>query len=158
MDFTEIYKQSGHLVAFSPGAHFLLTAIHDRLLVRRADSFQITRSWQLDPAPNPTTSTIAQHSSAAKLTTSRRPLSRTPDSTGPVDRDAWISHLAWSADSEYILAASAKRGLVDIFKIRDDDWRARIHAGAEGLVKAEWAPDARTVVCWSEWAVRSLPP
>ena len=161
MDFTEIYKQSTQLVAFSPGAHFLLTAIQDRLVVRRADSFQITRSWQLDPDPSPTTSPLAQQPSAAKFSTSRRPLARTQppsDATPSVDRDGWISHASWSCDSEYLLAACAKRGLVAVFKMRDEQWRARIDAGAEGLVKAEWAPDGRSILCWSEWAVRSPSP
>lgn len=169
MDFTEIYKQTGQLVSFSPGAHFLLTAIQDRLVVRRADSFQITRSWQLDPSLSATASTIAQPanktSAQSRFTTSRRPLARTlapsdgssSGTTGcPVDRDSWITHAGWSCDSEYILAACARKGIVDVFKMRDEEWRARIEAGAEGLVKAEWAPDGRSIICWSEWAVRSM--
>ena len=158
MDFTEIYKQSAQLVAFSPGAHFLLTAVQDRIVVRRADSFQITRSWQLDPSPSPT---LAQQSSTGKLSTSRRPPARpqpSSDASNSPDRDGSISHAGWSCDSEYILAACAKRGLVNVFKMRDEQWRARIDAGAEGLLKAEWAPDGRSIVCWSEWAVRPLPP
>ncbi|KZT63453.1 YVTN repeat-like/Quino protein amine dehydrogenase [Daedalea quercina L-15889] len=146
MDFTEIYKQTGQLATFSPGAHFLLTAIQDRLVVRRADSFQITRSWQLEPSP-----------SATALAASRKPLTRpqaVSDSGSSVDRDGWISHAGWSCDSEYILAACARKGFVDVFKMRDEEWRARIEAGAEGLVKAEWAPDGRNIICWSEWGLR----
>jgi hypothetical protein len=40
-----------------------------------------------------------------------------------------------------------------VFKMRDEEWRGRIEAGAEGLVKAEWAPDGRTILCFSEWGV-----
>ena len=50
MDFTEIYGQTAGLVAFSPGAHFILTAVQDRVIIRRADSFQIARTWHLDTA------------------------------------------------------------------------------------------------------------
>ncbi|EGO05153.1 hypothetical protein SERLA73DRAFT_118703 [Serpula lacrymans var. lacrymans S7.3] len=115
MDFTEIYRQSSQLVAFSPGAHFILNAVADRLVARQH--------------PHPDSST--------------HPPSHTP-----------ISHVAWSPDSEYILAASAKKGVVDVFKLRDDAWSARIEAGAEGLLNAIWAPDGRSVLCFSEWGLR----
>ncbi|KAF8230672.1 WD repeat-containing protein 8 [Tricholoma matsutake] len=141
MDFTEIYKQSSSLVVFSPGAHFILTAVQDRVIVRRTDTFQITRTWLLDPSPSPT---------YASLTTSKSKSAASSTSTGEVG----ISHLSWSCDSEYILAACAKRGVVNLIKLRDAEWNGRIDAGAEGLVKAEWAPDGRTVLCFSEWGLR----
>jgi hypothetical protein len=50
--------------------------------------------------------------------------------------DAWITHCAWSCDSEYILAACAKRGVVYILKLRDEDWSGQIEAGAEGNLVA----------------------
>ena len=138
---TEIYKQSTGLVSFSPGAHFILTAVHDRLIVRRADTFQITRTWLVDASPNPTSNLISKsgQSSAPGASTS------TPEN--------WISHIGWSCDSEYLLAACAKKGVVNVFKLRDEDWSSRIDSGAEGLVKAEWAPDGRTILCFSEWGV-----
>ena len=139
MDFTEIYKQSGGLVAFSQGGHFILTAAHDRLIVRRADTFQISRSWQVDATPSGT--------QAATVSTSTR--------RAPTASSSSITHIGWSSDSEYVLAACAKLGVTHVFCMRDEEWHARIEAGAEGLVKAEWAPDGRHVVCFSEWAVRS---
>jgi hypothetical protein len=138
---TEIYKQSAGLVSFSPGAHFILTAVHDRLIVRRADTFQITRTWLIDASP---TSTVNVTSKTAKSTTS---------STSSATAENCISHIGWSCDSEYLLAASAKKGVVNVFKLRDEDWTSRIDSGAEGLVKAEWAPDGRTILCFSEWGV-----
>ncbi|KZP10515.1 WD repeat-containing protein 8 [Athelia psychrophila] len=123
MDFTEIYKQSAGLVHFSPGANFIATAVLDRLIVRRADSFQITRTWLLDP----------------------------PKPRDPIHP---ISHIGWSCDSEYLLAACAKRGVVRVFKLREEHWAARIDAGTEGLVRAEWAPDGRHILCFSEWGLR----
>ena len=132
MDFTDCYKQSGSLVAFSPGAQFILTAIQDRLVVRRSVSFQVSRSWTID-------------SSQSQSILFPRPKASSADNS--------ISSIGWSTDSEYILAASAKKGVVHIFKLRDDTWSARIDSGAEGLARAEWAPDGRSVLCFSEWGV-----
>ncbi|KAG8896531.1 hypothetical protein FRB99_008852 [Tulasnella sp. 403] len=134
MDFTEIYKQTSNLVSFSPGAQFLLTAIQDRLIVRRSDTFQIARTWAVDNSPSATSSIL----SFSKTKT-------TNASNTNVAQEGWISHIAWSRDSEYILAACAKRGVVNVFKLRDEAWDARIEAGTEGLVRAEWAPDARSI-------------
>jgi len=139
--FTEIYKQSAGLVSFSPGAHFILTAVHDRLIVRRADTFQITRTWLVDASPAPTVNV-----------TSKSAQSSAPGATIST-LENWISHIGWSCDSEYLLAACAKKGVVNVFKLRDEDWSSRIDSGAEGLVKAEWAPDGRTILCFSEWGV-----
>ena len=72
---------------------------------------------------------------------------------GGLGSNPWITHAGWSCDSEYVLGACAKTGVVCVFKLRDETWSARIEAGAEGLVKAEWAPDGRTVLCFSEWGV-----
>ena len=121
MDFTQVYRQSAYIVSFSPGAHFILNAVQDVLIVRRTDTLQITRTWSIPP-------------------------------------DHPISHAGWSSDSEYLLAASAKAGLVQAFKLRDEAWSARIHTGAEGLVKAEWAPDGRHILCFSEWGVGAPAP
>ena len=69
MDFTQAYKQSNFLVEFSKGAQWILTAVDDRLIVRRADSFLIERTWltisylfhreEDDPAPSPSRSVVA---------------------------------------------------------------------------------------------------
>lgn len=127
MDFTEIYKQTAGLVSFSPGTHFILTAANDRVVIRRADSFQVARTWQLLP---PEKATAAPNSAPCR-----------------------ISHAAWSCDSEYVLAACAKKGFLNVFKLRDESWNARIDAGLEGLVKAEWAPDGRSILCFSDMGV-----
>ncbi|KAH8102516.1 WD repeat-containing protein 8 [Cristinia sonorae] len=139
MDFTEIYKQTSGLVFFSPGAHFILTAAQDRLVVRRADSFQITRAW---------------HASSDASQSSKTPSARLSSGSTNSPQDGWITHAGWSCDSEYILAACARRGVVNVYKLRDENWSARIDAGTEGLVKAEWAPDGRSVLCFSAWGLR----
>ncbi|KAF6766529.1 WD repeat-containing protein 8 [Ephemerocybe angulata] len=147
MDFTEIYRQTSSLVAFSAGAHFILTAIQDRVIVRRADTFHITRTWLVDASPT------ATHSALLTRSTSKAKAS-TATTSANAAQENWVTHVGWSCDSEYILAACAKRGVVHIFKLRDEEWSGRIDAGAEGLVRAEWAPDGRTVLCFSEWGLR----
>jgi len=142
MDFTEIYRQSGGLVAFSPGAHFILTAVADRLVVRRADTFHVSRSWQVPCSPSPSIAAIAVAS---------RPLRPSPDADNITQ--TVITHIGWSPDSEYVFAACAKFGCVYIFRMRDEEWTAQIETGAEGLTRAEWAPDGRHVLCFSEWGV-----
>ena len=149
MDFTEIYNQTASLVYFSPGTHFLLTAVEDRLIVRRSDSFQIARTWLVDTAPSPTAAALA----AIGATNAGPSATRQK-----AEENAWITHAGWSCDSEYVLGACAKTGVVSVFKLRDEEWSARIEAGAEGLMKAEWAPDGRTVLCFSEWCVSCLQP
>ncbi|KAF8508111.1 WD repeat-containing protein 8 [Gautieria morchelliformis] len=138
-DFTEIYSQTHNHVCFSPGTQFILTAVQDRIVVRRSDTFQIARTWLLDNAHS---------ASSGILAAGKQPLKKS------VEPEGWITHLGWSADSEHILAACAKRGVVHVFKMRDDTWNAKIEAGVEGLAKAEWAPDGRHVLCFSEWGLR----
>jgi hypothetical protein len=70
--------------------------------------------------------------------------------------DDTISHIGWSRDSEYVFGACAKKGFVCVYKLEDENWNARIVSGAEGLSKAEWAPDGRSILCFSEWGVRLL--
>jgi hypothetical protein len=144
MDFTEIYRQSGSLVAFSPGAHFILTAVSDRLVVRRADTFHVSRSWQVPSLPSPSAAAIAAVAPPRPV----RPALDADNTTHNV-----ITHIAWSPDSEYVFAACAKFGLVFVFRMRDEEWSARIETGTEGLLRAEWAPDGRHVLCFSEWGV-----
>ncbi|TDL28690.1 WD repeat-containing protein 8 [Rickenella mellea] len=140
MDFTELYKQSASLVSFSPGAHFILNAVHDRLIVRRADSFQVTRTWLVDSSPSQTATALRNGPAIASGT--------------PSSPDSAITHVAWSCDAEYLLSACARRGIVNVYKMRDEDWNVRIESGAEGLVKAEWSPDGRSIICFSEWGLR----
>ncbi|KAF9076159.1 WD repeat-containing protein 8 [Rhodocollybia butyracea] len=139
MDFTELYKHSSSLVAFSPGAHFIATAVADRIIVRRTESFQISRTWLIDPNPSESVVSLSKPLKSGHLS---------------LDAKNLISHIDWSCDSEYILAVCAKGGFLQVLKLVDEEWRARIDSGAEGLVKAVWAPDGRTVLCFSEWGLR----
>ncbi|KAF9480086.1 WD repeat-containing protein 8 [Pholiota conissans] len=147
MDFTELYRQSSSLVAFSPGAHFIITAVQDRVIVRRTDTFQITRTWLVDASSSPTeVATFSRPQS--------KPKPQAAASSSANIADNWISHIGWSCDSEFVLAACAKKGVVHLYKLRDEEWHGRIDSGVEGLVKAQWAPDGRTVLCFSDWGLR----
>ncbi|CCA69148.1 hypothetical protein PIIN_03047 [Serendipita indica DSM 11827] len=135
MDFTDLFAQTAGIVHFSPGRYFILSAVKDRLVVRRSDREGIVQTWLVDNAPS------ATHAALAKA------------AVKPAPSEGWITHAEWSPDSEYILAAVAKRGIVHVFSMRDEKWTARIEAGVEGLTKAEWAPDSRNILCFSEWGV-----
>ncbi|QRV91033.1 WD40 domain-containing protein [Ceratobasidium sp. AG-Ba] len=149
LDFTEVFKQTGQLAVFSPGTTYLLTAVQDRLVVRRTGSFQIARSWLVDTSPSTTTAIISPPPRSGGSRTLRSSTQNPTDSeTTP---DGWITHVGWSCDSEYVLACCAKRGVVNVYKMVDEEWNARIESGAEGLARAEWAPDGRSIVCFSEW-------
>ena len=139
MDFTDLYRHANAQVAFSPGQHFILTAINDRVVVRKSSTFTITASFQADLTPSTTSSVLAGKSSAKLLAA-----------------EANIAQCTWSPDSEYILAACPRRGIVNVFALRDTTWNARIEAGVEGLVRAEWGPDSRHILCFSEFGVSSL--
>lgn len=125
MDFTELYRQSASLVAFSPGAHFILTAVHDRVIVRRTDTFQITRTWLVDGSPSPTEIACFSRPQPKQKAQASQPSTAHPS-------DSWITHIGWSCDSEFILAACAKKGVVHLLKLRDEEWQGRIDSGAEG--------------------------
>lgn len=157
MDFTELYKHSSSLVAFSPGAKFISTAIADRIIVRRTENFQIFKTWLIDPNPSESTPSLSKPTlKSGRLSSEAKNI---------------ISHIDWSCDSEHILAACAKGRFLQVFKLVDEEWKARIDCGAEGssrtvftsscyslinpgLVKAVWAPDGRTILCFSEWGLR----
>ena len=135
MDFTDLFAQTAGIVHFSPGRYFILSTVKDRLVVRRSDREGIVQTWLVDGAPSATSAALAKAT------------------VKPAPSESWITHAEWSPDSEYILAAVAKRGVVHVFSMRDEHWTARVEAGVEGLTKAEWAPDSRSILCFSEWGV-----
>jgi hypothetical protein len=135
MDFTEPHKQTNGLVAFSPGGSYILTAVTSRIIIRRVDSFQVARTCVIEDASSGTARALASSSRTS------------------AGQEEWITHAAWSADAELFLAAMAKRGRVMVYKMRDEEWSAAIDSGAEGLVRTEFAPDARSIICFSEWGV-----
>ncbi|EJT97786.1 WD repeat-containing protein 8 [Dacryopinax primogenitus] len=149
MDFTDLYKHASQLCAFSPSGSHILTATYDRLIIRLASTLQIMRTWEIDPAPSPSSQILK-----AKPTPSGR--NNAPSSNGT--KSGGITAIGWSEDEEYVLACLAGRGVVEVRSAREGEgeetWEAGIEAGAEGLVRAEFALDARNILCWSEWGLR----
>ena len=127
MDFTEIFR--ARIAVFSPDGRYVLTAADNRIIVRLADTFQISQAWQ----------THAQPAAESVVLVG----SRSSD----------IAQCAWSCDSRYILATTGGGGQVQIFDMVDKDWNATIQIGVEGLAKVLWAPDGRSILCFSEWGV-----
>ncbi|KAJ1558724.1 WD repeat-containing protein wrap73, partial [Nowakowskiella sp. JEL0078] len=65
-----------------------------------------------------------------------------------------VQQLLWAADSTLILAASHKTSRVYIWSIEDTEWSAKIEDGVAGIVNVRWTPDARSVLCFSEFQMR----
>lgn len=138
MDFTEVYRAKA--AVFSPDGWCVLATSDNRVVIRQTDTFQITHNWPIDP-----TSSVAGAASASSTSGSSSRASPPSD------------HLQfeWSCDSRYVLAANCKGTppQVQVFDVLDPNWSASIRIGIEGVTRAIWAPDGRTILCFSEWAV-----
>lgn len=136
MDFTSAYRHaSSSSSSFSPGSTFVASLSGKparSVLVRQSVSLAVIRSWDL-----------------------------------PLD----VSSVAWSPDGAYLLATSlsdatcfvlsldpAKEAKGDDMADAGEKWVARITAGAEGLVAAQWGPNTGplTVFCFGEDQVSEL--
>ncbi|KAG9286963.1 hypothetical protein G9A89_001201 [Geosiphon pyriformis] len=62
-----------------------------------------------------------------------------------------IQSIAWSPDSELLLAGCFKSGAVYIWGVYDEEWNAKIEEGTVGLTNAKWSPDGRSVLCFSDF-------
>lgn len=65
-----------------------------------------------------------------------------------------VSELAWSPDSEYLLASQLKRKIVQVFSVADPSWTCKIDEALAGLTHACWAPDSRHILTRSEYNLR----
>ncbi|KND00317.1 uncharacterized protein SPPG_04641 [Spizellomyces punctatus DAOM BR117] len=65
-----------------------------------------------------------------------------------------IQHVSWSPDSELVLCASFKLGILQVWSIKDEEWTAKIEEGVSGLVDVKWAPDARHLLSFSDFQLR----
>ncbi|KAJ3218127.1 WD repeat-containing protein wrap73 [Dinochytrium kinnereticum] len=65
-----------------------------------------------------------------------------------------LSDIAWSPDSELILCCSFKKGVSQVWSLRDPEWTATIEEGAAGLTAVRWAPDGRHVLTFSDFQLR----
>ncbi|XP_045860971.1 WD repeat-containing protein WRAP73 isoform X2 [Meles meles] len=65
-----------------------------------------------------------------------------------------IQHVAWSADSLFVLCAMYKRGLVQVWSLEQPEWHCRIDEGSAGLVASCWSPDGRHILNTTEFHLR----
>uniref|UniRef100_A0A8C9VVA3 WD repeat containing, antisense to TP73 n=1 Tax=Scleropages formosus TaxID=113540 RepID=A0A8C9VVA3_SCLFO len=65
-----------------------------------------------------------------------------------------IAHVEWSSDSQFILCAMYKRGLVQVWSLEQPDWHCKIDEGSAGLVSSRWSPDGRHVLNTTEFHLR----
>ncbi|XP_077441808.1 WD repeat-containing protein WRAP73 [Vanacampus margaritifer] len=65
-----------------------------------------------------------------------------------------ISHMEWSSDSQFILCALYKRGLVQVWSLEQPDWHCKIDEGSIGLVASRWSPDGRHILNTTEFHLR----
>lgn len=66
-----------------------------------------------------------------------------------------VSAVAWSPDSQLVLAALHKRAAVQVWAVADPTWSCRIAEGVAGLVAALWAPDARHLLTVSDFQLHA---
>ncbi|XP_077460311.1 WD repeat-containing protein WRAP73 [Stigmatopora argus] len=65
-----------------------------------------------------------------------------------------ISQMEWSSDSQFILCAMYKRGLVQVWSLEQPDWHCKIDEGSIGLVASRWSPDGRHILNTTEFHLR----
>ncbi|XP_041377780.1 WD repeat-containing protein WRAP73-like [Gigantopelta aegis] len=65
-----------------------------------------------------------------------------------------IQHFEWSPDSEFILCAMYKRGMVQVWSIEQPDWHCKIDEGSFGMLGAQWSPDSRNILTTAEFHLR----
>ncbi|KAF8320268.1 WD repeat-containing protein 8 [Clavulina sp. PMI_390] len=135
MDFTQVYR--GRSATLSPDGNLLLASSDGRIVVRNTKTFQIIHTWSLDIDSSAPAPVGAQHR--------HLPSGQDSNTNNSVQ-------CAWSHDSRYVLAA--RGNMVLVFDATNEDWNASIQVGMEGLTRALWAPDGRTILCFSEWALR----
>ena len=137
MDFTELYKQSSQSCQFSPRtASLLSTVVQHRLVVRNAESLQISHLFHCQ-AP------IAYSEWS-------------PD-------ERYVLCAGWSRKVEgYLGSGSEGGGWVQVFEVagnvgdsttKKDTPIAKIEEGAGGIVRAQWTKDGRHILTWSEFQV-----
>lgn len=65
-----------------------------------------------------------------------------------------IEKLEFSPDSEYILCALYSRNAIQVFSLKDPEWKCRINESVAGVISAAWCPDSRTVLTESDFGIQ----
>jgi len=58
-------------------------------------------------------------------------------------------HIEWSTDSELILTSYQVIGKLEVWSLKDKEWKCQISNGPLGLLLAQFAPDSRHVLTTS---------
>jgi len=64
-----------------------------------------------------------------------------------------VDRVVFSPNSQLILVAGYKAGVVLIFSVEEEEWRGRVLCGAGGLAGVAWGGDSRHVLTLGEWGV-----
>ncbi|XP_046611077.1 WD repeat-containing protein WRAP73-like [Neodiprion virginianus] len=65
-----------------------------------------------------------------------------------------IEYIEWSPDSEYILCATFKKAIIQVFSICYPDWRCKLTEGSVGLEQVTWAPDSRHIITTGDFNIQ----
>lgn len=138
-ELSQVYRHSSIPSAqFSPGTTFFAVAVNDHIIVRITATMQLVRTWQCKPPKESTSPPSALHKETL---------------ASAVEPD--IKHLAWSPNSESLMAFSPRSAMIWVFDLGDptEQPRAIVTGGIEGLVKCEWSGNSTELLCFSEHRV-----
>lgn len=65
-----------------------------------------------------------------------------------------IHKIEWHPDSDHILCACYKRGVVQCFQVSDENWTCLIDEGPAGCVHARWSPKGTHILTVADFNVR----
>jgi len=65
-----------------------------------------------------------------------------------------VNQVEWAPDSQHVLTAMHKRGIVQVWSLQDSEWRCRIDEGVAGIANARWSPDSRHILSVADFQVR----
>ena len=65
-----------------------------------------------------------------------------------------IHKIEWHPDSDHVLCACYKRGVVQCFSVSDEKWTCLIDEGPAGCVHARWSPNGTHILTVAEFNVR----
>lgn len=64
-----------------------------------------------------------------------------------------VEKIEFSPDSEYVLVALYTRNAIQVFSVKDAEWKCRINEGVAGVVAATWTPDSRSILTESDFGI-----
>ena len=64
-----------------------------------------------------------------------------------------IEKIEFSPDSQYVLVALYSRNAIQVFSVKDTEWKCRINEGVAGVIAATWTPDSRAVLTESDFGI-----